>query len=80
MKREIEAKGVLPDSQAGFRKGRGTMDNEERIEEERGRMRALFVDFRAAFDKIDRVKMFECMREKERERERERGRERERNN
>jgi hypothetical protein len=27
MKREIEEKGVLPDSQAGFRKGRGTMDN-----------------------------------------------------
>jgi hypothetical protein len=29
---------------------------------------ALFVDFRAAFDKVDRVKMFECMRERERER------------
>jgi hypothetical protein len=28
----------------------------------------LFVDFRAAFDKIDRVNMFECMRERERER------------
>jgi hypothetical protein len=27
MKREIEEKGVLPDSQAGFRKGRGTVDN-----------------------------------------------------
>jgi hypothetical protein len=33
---------------------------------------ALFVDFRAAFDKVDRVKMFECMTERERERERER--------
>jgi hypothetical protein len=62
MKREIKEKGVLPDSEAGFRKGRGTMDNEERIEEERGRMCALFVDFRAAFDKVDRVKMFKCMR------------------
>jgi hypothetical protein len=29
---------------------------------------ALFVDFRAAFDKVDRVNMFECMRERERER------------
>jgi hypothetical protein len=29
-------------------------------------MYALFVDFRAAFDKVDRVKMFECMRERER--------------
>jgi hypothetical protein len=27
MMREIEEKGVLPDSQAGFRKGRGTVDN-----------------------------------------------------
>jgi hypothetical protein len=27
MKREIEEKGVLPDSQAGFRKGRGTVHN-----------------------------------------------------
>jgi hypothetical protein len=27
MKREIEEKGVLPDSQAGFRKGRGIVDN-----------------------------------------------------
>jgi hypothetical protein len=27
-----------------------------------GRMCALFVDFRAAFDKVDRVKMFECMK------------------
>jgi hypothetical protein len=26
-------------------------------------MCALFVDFRAAFDKVDRVKMFKCMRE-----------------
>jgi hypothetical protein len=44
MKREIEEKGVVPDSQAGFRKRRGTMDNiynlnhltKERIIEERG--------------------------------------------
>jgi hypothetical protein len=28
-----------------------------------GRTYALFVDFRAAFDKVDREKMFECMRE-----------------
>jgi hypothetical protein len=39
--------------------------NKERIEEERGRMCALFVEFRAAFDKVKRVKMFECMRKRE---------------
>jgi hypothetical protein len=72
MKGEIEEKGVLPDRQAGFRKGRGTMDNEYILDhltrnelwKKGGRMYALFVDFRVAFDKVDRVKMFECMRER----------------
>jgi hypothetical protein len=73
MKREIEEKGVLPDSQAGFRKGKGTMDNVYILDHltrnelrKGGRMCALFVDFRAAFDKVDSVKMFACMRERER--------------
>jgi hypothetical protein len=72
MKREIEEKGVLPDSQAGFRKGRGTVDNvyildhlaRNELRKKGGRMYALFIDFKAAFDKVDRVKMFECMRER----------------
>ncbi|KAH0818793.1 hypothetical protein GEV33_003998 [Tenebrio molitor] len=72
MKREIEEKGVLPDSQAGFRKGRGTVDNvyildhlaKNELKKKGGRMCALFIDFKAAFDKVDRVKMFECMRER----------------
>jgi hypothetical protein len=72
MKREIEEKGVLPDSQAGFRKGRGTVDNvyildhlaRKEVRKKGGRMYALFIDFKAAFDKVDRVKMFECMRER----------------
>jgi hypothetical protein len=72
MKREIEEKGVLPDSQAGFRKGRGTVDNvyildhlaRNELRKKGGRMYALFIDFKAAFDKVDRVKMFEYMRER----------------
>jgi hypothetical protein len=40
-------------------------------------MYALFVDFRTAFDKVDREKMFECMKEREKEIEREREIERE---
>jgi hypothetical protein len=72
MKREIEEKGVLPDSQAGFRRGRGTVDNvyilghlaRNELRKKGGRMCALFIDFKAAFDKVDRVKMFECMRER----------------
>jgi hypothetical protein len=69
MKRQIEQKGVIPDSQAGFRKGKGTMDNvyilvhliKSKLKEKRARM---FIDLRAAFDKVDREKIFECMREK----------------
>ena len=50
MRSEIEAKGILPDSQAGFRRGRGTMDNvyilnhliEKEIQKKSGKMYALF--------------------------------------
>jgi hypothetical protein len=77
MKREIEETGVIPDSQAVFRKGRGTMDNvyildhitKNELKKKGGRMYSVFVNFRTPFDKIDRGKMTECMRERERERE-----------
>jgi hypothetical protein len=50
MKRKIEEKGVIPDSQAGFRKGRGTIDNvcildhltKNKLKKKGGRMCALF--------------------------------------
>jgi hypothetical protein len=69
---------VIPDSQAVFRKGRGTMDNvyildhitKNELKKKGGRMYAVFVNFRTAFDKVDRGKVFECMRGRERERER----------
>jgi hypothetical protein len=71
MKREIEEKGVVPHSQAGFRKGRGTIDNmyildhleKSELKKKEGRMCA---DFRTAFDKVGTEKMFEYMRERER--------------
>jgi hypothetical protein len=73
MKREIEEKQVIPDNQARFRKGGGTMDNvrvyildnltKNELKKKGGRTYALIVDFRAAFDKVDREKMFECKRE-----------------
>jgi hypothetical protein len=63
---------VIPDSQAVFRKGRGTMDNvyildhitKNELKKKGGRMYTVFVNFRTAFDKIDRRKMTECMRER----------------
>jgi hypothetical protein len=69
MKREIEEKGVLPNSQAEFRKESGTMDNvyildhltRNELRKKGGRLCALF---RAAFDKVDTKKMFKCIRER----------------
>jgi hypothetical protein len=62
MKREIEEKGVIPDSQAGSRKRRDSMDNvyildhliTNELKKKGRRMCVLFVDFRAVFDKGDR--------------------------
>jgi hypothetical protein len=66
---------VIQGSKAGFRKGRGTIDNvyilghltKSKLKKKGGRMCALLVDFRAAFDKVGTEKMFECMRKRERE-------------
>jgi hypothetical protein len=62
MKREIEEKGVISDSQAGFRNRRGSMDNvyildhliKNELKKKGRRICVLFVDFRAVFDKGDR--------------------------
>jgi hypothetical protein len=64
MKREIEEKGMLPDSQPGFRKGRGHLAKSE-LKKKEGRMCALQAHYRAAFDKVDKEKILEC-RERER--------------
>jgi len=62
LREEIERKGSLLETQAGFRKGRGTMDNvrilqqviNKEISKKRGKMYGFFIDLKAAFDKIDR--------------------------
>ncbi|XP_063924722.1 uncharacterized protein LOC135138675 [Zophobas morio] len=66
---EMNEKCILPESQAGFRRGRGAMDNvyilnhliEKELLKEGGRVYALFVDLRAAFDTVDRECLWECM-------------------
>jgi len=52
----------MPKSQAGYRKGRFTMDNiyilqhiiGKELRKKRGKFFGFFMDFKAAFDKIDR--------------------------
>lgn len=72
LEEEIEKRKLLPESQGGFRKGRGTIDNifilnhiiqrEERNKE--NKVYAIFVDLKAAFDNVNRRKLWEILREK----------------
>ena len=69
---KVIAERILPDSQAGFRKGKSAMDNiyilnrivEQRIRRPGGKLVAFFVDFKAAFDTMDRKILWETMKEK----------------
>lgn len=56
-----EEKGAVPQNQTGFRKGMGTMDNvyviNYLINRQLGKGKkvvAMFIDFKAAFDSVDR--------------------------
>ena len=69
LKGEVEEGGMLP-NQTGFRKGMGTVDNIYVLNYlinrqicRRGRQMVLFfVDLRAAFDSVDRVKLIAALR------------------
>jgi hypothetical protein len=60
--KEMNERGALPDGQAGFRKGRGTMDNVyilnhiigNEIKKRGSKIYAFFVDLKAAFDNVER--------------------------
>lgn len=62
LRKFAEENGLLPDSQNGFREGRSTIDSiyilnsliHTTISKPKGKMYALFVDFRTAFDTINR--------------------------
>lgn len=72
LREEIERKGRLPETQAGFRKGRGTMDNiiilqqtiNKEINKKKGKMYGFFIDLKAAFDKVDRRILWRAMEER----------------
>jgi len=67
IEKEAEGKDMIPESQAGYKKGRSTLDNvfilnhvmqrEKRYGGEDGKIYMFFVDLKAAFDKVDRSKL-----------------------
>jgi len=72
LREEVEGREILPPSQTGFRKGMGTMDNifvlnyliNRQIGKKRGKLIAVFVDLKAAFDSVDRRILLDAMRER----------------
>lgn len=72
LKEEIERKEIVPENQTGFRKGKGTLDNiyiinyliNRQISEKKGKMVALFVDLKAAFDTVNREVLINTLRER----------------
>jgi len=72
IREEVEEKGILTANQTGFRKGMGTVDSiftlnyliNRQLIKKGGKLVALFVDFKAAFDSVDRGVLVETMRER----------------
>jgi len=64
LEEKAEEKNLVPENQAGFKKGRATIDNvfilnlnvqrEKRQEGEDGKIYMMFVDLKVAFDKVKR--------------------------
>ncbi|XP_020298973.1 uncharacterized protein LOC109863175 [Pseudomyrmex gracilis] len=72
LEEDLEEKRIIPHNQTGFRKEMGTIDNiytinyliNRRIAKKGGKLVALFVDLKAAFDLVDRSKLIEAMKER----------------
>ena len=69
--KDLDEKGGWSRSQAGFRKGRGTVENIKILKhvigkgmKKKERVYALFVDLKAAFDRLDRKILWEMMRKR----------------
>nr|XP_022912518.1 uncharacterized protein LOC111423506 [Onthophagus taurus] len=62
----MELGGILPDRQAGFRKEKGPIDNvyvlkhlaDRELDKKGGKLYALFLDLKEAFDKMDKGKLW----------------------
>ena len=69
LRNQFEAKKILPESQAGFRKDRGTIDNayilqpivERETQKPGGKVYAMFDDLKAVFDTVKRDKLWRSM-------------------
>jgi len=72
LREEKERKRSLPEIQAGFRKGRGIMDNarilkqviNKEISKKRGEMYEFIIDLKAAFDQVDGKILWRAMEQK----------------
>lgn len=70
LRREIEKMEILPETQAGFRKKRSGIDNiyilktvaEKEINKKKGKFYVFFADLKAAFDNVNRQKLWQIMR------------------
>jgi len=72
LEREVEEGDRIPQNQTGFRKGMVTIDNiyvlnylaNRHISKEKGKLVAISVDLRAAFDMVDREVLGKATRER----------------
>lgn len=72
LEEELERKKILAETQAGFRKGMGTLDQiyalnyiiNGQIERKGRKLTAVFRDLKVAFDSVDKNVLIEVMRER----------------
>ena len=66
----VEERGLVAEEQGGFRRGRGCRDQvltllllgQVKAQSRRG-MFATFIDFRKAYDRVDRSKLWQCLKD-----------------
>lgn len=72
LKKKVEGKRIIPPNQTRVRKGMGTVDNiyvlnylvNKKLGMKKGKVIAMFVDLKAAFDSMDRGVLMEAMRQR----------------
>ncbi|XP_024884387.1 uncharacterized protein LOC112462700 [Temnothorax curvispinosus] len=70
--KDVVEKQILPETQAGFRKGRGVMDNifilnhlvDRKLNGAGKKVNAFFIDLKGAFDRVDRSVLWRVMDER----------------